>query len=104
MKQYRQGHILLNPAVIPASARRLTPPRENHVVLATGETGREHVFRSSVVDIYQEGMALFIEVRGDGAILHHEEHGDIEVEPGTYEIREQQEHDDVLATPRRSYD
>lgn len=104
MNQYRQGHILLNPAMIPIDARQLTPPIPNHVVLATGETGREHVFQSPLVDIYQKGSSLFIEVKGDGAVLHHEEHGDIEVDPGTYEVLEQQEADDVFYVPRRSHD
>jgi hypothetical protein len=107
MNQYRQGHILLNPAAIPAAAHRIKPARENHVVLATGESGREHVFRSPLVDIFQVGPSLFIEVKGDGAVLHHEEHGDIEVEPGTYEVLEQQEADDDeigFGGTRRSFD
>jgi hypothetical protein len=106
-KQVRQGHILLTPEVVPESAIPLKPNKENHIVLASGESGREHLFRSARVNLFQFDGSLFIEVIGDEpVILEHDEHGDIEVEPGTYRIVEQRELDDdsIGFGTRRSYD
>lgn len=90
--QYRQGHILLDPCAIPVSAQRVEPAIAGHVVIAAGETGREHVFKTPRVFIFQEGSNLFIEVTGDEPVyLEHPEHGEIEVDPGCYRLVEQRE-------------
>jgi hypothetical protein len=103
--QYRQGHILLDPLrELPKKATRVQLANENHVVVATGETGREHVFKSGNVALFQEGPDLYIEVTGDEPIyLEHPEHGDIDVEPGIYRVVEQREADPVRRE-RVSYD
>lgn len=105
MDQYRQGHILLLRQDLPTAAipGKFIP---GHVVLATGETGREHVFKSERVAIFQEGSDLYIEVKGDEPVLlEHPEHDDIEVEPGTYRLVEQIEADPLARErPRRSFD
>lgn len=102
-KQVRQGHILLTPRPIPDAARHLKTV-DSHV-LATGETGREHLLRSDNLDIYQHGPSLFIHVKGAGGILVHEEHGEVPLEPGEYEYIEQREFDDTTGFgTRRSHD
>lgn len=116
MPQYRQGHILLHPVTILPNFR---PPvvigdtfgtsgqvRQGEVVLATGETGREHIFRSEKVSIFQSEGSIYIEVRGiDPIALEHPEHEDIEIEPGVYRLVEQREASfDDHAAPRRSFD
>jgi hypothetical protein len=100
---YRQGHILLGrEESLPANAVPVPHP-PGYVVIATGETGREHCFKSERVEIFQQDGLLFIEVRGDEPVeLSHPEHGVIEVDPGIWKVieqREEQEQDQ----PRRSY-
>lgn len=104
--QYRQGHILLIRRELPPTAQLASGFTPGHIVLARGETGREHVFKSDRVRIYQEGSDLFIEIVGDDPVLlEHPEHGDFEVEPGTYRLVEQIEADpERLAAARKSYD
>jgi hypothetical protein len=109
-KQVRQGHILLDPVkAIPEGAVKLPPTRPGEVVLATGETGREHIFKSGRVFLYQHEGSLFIEVSGDDPVyLEHPEHGHIEIEPGDYKIVEQIEDDSEFGfgepRQRSSYD
>jgi hypothetical protein len=111
--QYRQGHILLDRVSrIPRAADRVVPAVPDHVVIAHGETGREHVFTGGRVTLFmeksdQEGTNLFIEITGDGPVwLEHPEHGDIEVDPGVYKVIDQREADDVGfgIQERRSFD
>src|SRR5215472_16743074 len=102
MNQYRQGHILLNPAPIPKHATR--KEHDRHAVIATGESGREHVFKSERVHIFMDGANLYIEIRGDDPVtLEDPEHGDIDIEPGTYRVVEQREADTYRAE-RVSFD
>ena len=91
--QYRQGHILLDPIrAVPANAARVEPERPGHVVLARGESGREHVFRGGNVNLFQQNGNLFIEILGDDdVLLEHPEHGDIAIPPGLYRVVEQRE-------------
>lgn len=109
-KQVRQGHILLNPvSTIPKTAQRQKPTRPGEIVIASGESGREHLFKSNRVEIFQEGANVYIEVLGEGPVfLEHPEHGDIAVEPGKYMLIEQREAGDGEinhgSPVRRSYD
>lgn len=102
---YRQGHILLGRVdKLPESATPV-PHKPGHVVIATGETGREHVFKSQRVELFQQDGALFIEVTGDDPVdLEHPEHGVIEVDPGVWKVIEQREQDPETGRPaRRSF-
>jgi hypothetical protein len=106
--QYRQGHILLQSRKsLPASAQPVEH-EPGKVVIARGETGREHLFKSERVALFQgqneAGVgSLFIEVIGDEPVeLLHEEHGVIELDPGVWEVIEQREQIDE-GQPRRSF-
>lgn len=107
MKHYRQGHILLDKR---RSLPRGATPVEHEpgkVVLARGETGREHLFQSDRVALFRaenDGTTdTFIEVIGEEPVaLIHEEHGAIDVDPGVYAIVEQREVE-TRGIVRRSY-
>jgi len=100
---YRQGHILL---VWQKKLSKTVRPAEftpGHVVIARGETGREHVFTSDRVSLFQDlDGGLFIKVI-NSAVLEHEEHDDIEVEPGIWRVVEQREEDPENMVARRSF-
>ncbi len=105
-EQVRQGHILLDPIDrIPKGAVKLPPTRPGEVVLATGETGREHLFKTERVEVSQEDSQLYIEVLGDEPVyLEHEQHGQIEIQPGAYKMTDQREESGGGGQPRRSPD
>ncbi|MBX9687503.1 MAG: hypothetical protein K2X27_12420 [Candidatus Obscuribacterales bacterium] len=93
MKQYRQGDVLLKQiSAIPSGALK-APADGDRVVLAYGEvTGHAHAIEAIQATIYKSGAQEFIEVL-PGAVLRHEEHAPIPVEPGIYEIVHQREYE-----------
>ena len=106
-KQHRQGHVFLDPiAAIPEKAIPV-PPVGGRIVIATGESGREHLFKMGRVAAFQEGSDLFLEIIGDDPVtLEHPEHGDQDIEPGIYRVIEQRETDIGFGNEavRRSFD
>lgn len=92
-RQVRQGHIVLDPAPLPRSAVLAPNFIRGHAVIGSGESGREHVFKSDWVSVLQGDGYLYIEVRGKPAILEHPEHGQIEVPEGIYRVIDQVEAD-----------
>ncbi len=91
-KQVRQGDVLLHPIKkLPEGAKK-----ENHVkklVLAEGEvTGHAHVISSKrqQVDHYTKETQSYLVVN-EPVTVNHEEHGELVLEPGTYEVRRQVE-------------
>lgn len=94
-KMVRQGDVLLRPVPgIPEGAEPLT--REGgRVVLAFGEaTGHAHAIAEPGAMLYewpgpQSGAGRYLQVDVP-VLLGHEEHTAIEVEPGFYEVIQQQ--------------
>jgi hypothetical protein len=101
MKIFRQGDVLLRQvSKLPETAQR-----KQDKVLAYGEaTGHKHQFTSNFADLYVDvdgkQYALLVET----ALLEHEEHADIEVPKGTYEVVIQREFDLVENQFRRVLD
>jgi hypothetical protein len=99
MEQYRQGDVLLERVkAIPATAAA-EANEAGRVVLAYGEvTGHSHAFDSPWVCLFREtgsdGVSRsFIRVGGDAPVaLRHEEHAEIPIPPGDYEVVIQREY------------
>jgi hypothetical protein len=93
---YRQGDVLIVP--VSSMPKKLEPiPRENgRVVLAHGEvTGHAHAIAAEGAALFRDPrlMAIFMAVGTDGPVkLEHEEHGTIEIPPGSYQIVRQREY------------
>ena len=94
---YRQGDVLLVPVKsVPAKARKGRRDR-GRIVLAYGErTGHAHAIESMAVDLLERRSDRFIRIPEEGATLRHEEHGPIELAPGSYRVVLQREY-----TPER---
>ena len=94
---YRQGDVLLVPVgAIPAGARKGRRDR-GRIVLAYGErTGHAHAIESKAVALLQRRGDRFVRVPAEGAALRHEEHGPIDLAPGSYRVVVQREY-----TPER---
>jgi hypothetical protein len=91
---FRQGDLLITE--VEEIPRHATPvPRERgRCVLAKGETtGHEHaVAEPDVEHLRVPGERQFLDVKGEGASLVHDEHGTIDLPAGKYEITTQREY------------
>lgn len=90
---YQQGDVLLFAVdVLPTEAKpRKTDPRG--LVLAEGEaTGHAHVIHDSGCALLEAEDKTYLTVK-KGATVVHEEHKEVTVPPGTYEVRKVREVD-----------
>lgn len=83
---YRHGDVgLFEVARLPEGA---SFERNEGIVLAEGEvTGHAHRIVSGAVSLWNAGEQRYITVGDGGAVLDHEEHGPLPLDPGTYECR-----------------
>jgi hypothetical protein len=92
MKAYRQGDVSIIAATkMPKGAR----PIKGEPILARGEvTGHTHRIVEGQVKLYQLAAGImYLRVLSEFAKLYHEEHEDIVLPKGDYEIRQQREFD-----------
>lgn len=89
--QYRQGDVFLK-SIDEFPDGEIIKPINGRIILAEGEvTGHAHVMNSRDVIAKMIGTALYLHVFKE-TLLKHEEHGDIKVIPGNYEVRRQREY------------
>ena len=90
MKIFRQGDVLLRQVKeLPKTAKR-----KGDKVLAYGEaTGHKHQFTSEFAELYVDVGGKQYAFLIERAVLEHEEHANIEVPEGTYEVVIQREFD-----------
>jgi hypothetical protein len=90
MKIFRQGDVLLRQVKeLPKTARR-----KEDKVLSLGEaTGHTHKFTSEFADLYVDVGGKQYAFLVETAVLEHEEHANIEVPEGVYEVVIQRELD-----------
>ena len=92
VKAYRQGDVSILTAVnIPNNAKTVT----GEPILARGEvTGHTHRITQGTVRLYQLASGLmYLRVLSEFAKLYHEEHEEIILPKGDYEVRQQKEFD-----------
>lgn len=84
--QYRQGDVLLvEVGDLPKSARVL-PNEGADVVLAYGEkTGHRHAISAESAQLLKDNSTVYLRAR-HGAVLSHQEHSAIPIEPGLYKV------------------
>ena len=93
-KIYRQGDVLLER--IEALPKGVQHQKiKGPIVLAYGEaTGHHHAIRNGKAKLYKEPatQASYLEVAEALALLEHEEHAPITLEPGIYKVKIQREY------------
>ena len=92
MQAYRQGDVSIMAAKkMPKGARRV----QGEPILARGEvTGHTHRIIEGQVRLYQLAAGImYLRVLSEFAKLYHEEHEDIVLPKGDYEVRQQREWD-----------
>lgn len=90
----RQGDVLLLPVRHRITEAAKPVPRDaGRIVLAYGEvTGHAHAIDDALAELFEEKDGrLFL--RADAVVaLRHEEHGAIDIAPGTYRVVRQREY------------
>lgn len=93
-KLFRQGDVLLERVIsIPKTAKHVKV--EGEIVLAYGEaTGHHHAIRNGNATLYRDPktQASYVEIAESLALLEHEEHAPITLEPGIYSVFLQREY------------
>lgn len=95
---FRQGDVLIIPidGKLPQGLKPVDR-EQGRVVLAHGEvTGHAHAIKSPRAHFYQEpkseGARRFLEIVGGNVALRHEEHAEVKLKPGLYEVKRQREY------------
>ncbi len=104
MKLYRQGDVLIRPLTKEIDVELKAKP---DLVLAEGEvTGHAHRITKGEVSLQVNAMIglMILKVLSKNAVLSHEEHEDIMLPMGDYEIKQQREFDWFTEEVRRVAD
>ena len=88
MKPIRQGDVLLIPAE-PIQGKNL-----NHLTLALGEvTGHSHRISDGKAELIERDGTWYLRVDSPTATLTHEEHHEIKIPQGFWQVRIQREYE-----------
>jgi hypothetical protein len=99
IKVLRQGDVLLIPVdAIPAGAKEVKRDDKGRIILAEGEvTGHAHAVLEKNATLFEilgadgKEAARFLNVGKDTSVKH-EEHGEVQLTKGVYEVRRQREY------------
>jgi hypothetical protein len=84
----RQGDVLIIPSNTPAAGTKLP-----HLTLAEGEvTGHRHRISNGEAELFERDGILYLKVLSPTAILTHEEHAEVTIPQGNWEIKIQREY------------
>ena len=90
---FRQGDVLLKPTKMPSGTTLICISAEKRVVLAEGEaTGHAHAIYGKGAKLYQKDNRFFLCVVMPNVKIEHEEHDDIPLPIGDYEVVRQREY------------
>ncbi len=85
---FRQGDVILMPTTAKISGDKLP-----HLTLAEGEvTGHRHQIIDGIAELYERDGVLYLKVLSPTARLSHEEHHEIDIPQGEWQIRIQREY------------
>jgi hypothetical protein len=85
----RQGDVLLIPTTAEINGQKLT-----HLTLAEGEvTGHRHRISDGEAELFERDGILYLKVLSPTAKLTHEEHHQIDIPQGNWQIRIQREYE-----------
>jgi len=101
---YRQGDVVLKraPSALDMGDEKLLP----HLTLAEGEvTGHRHRITQGQAQLYQLAVGvMYLRVLSEFARLYHEEHEEIDLPKGDYEVLIEREYDWVEGLEKKVVD
>jgi len=97
---YQQGDVIIEVAQIPKDAK----PKEGSILAEGESTGHAHRVECENAQLLELGSRLFLRIMAGNAKVVHEEHAEIELLPGEYEVRGVQEYDHFAEETRRVQD
>ena len=96
---YQQGDVIVT-KVSEVKGKKL-----NHKTLAVGEaTGHHHTITEGDAELYEHEGTMFLKVNSEFATLTHQEHKEIVLPKGDYEVGRVREFDHFLEESRRVND
>jgi hypothetical protein len=100
MKYFQQGDV-----IIQETNEKINGKKLNHLTLAEGEaTGHHHTIVSGIATLIMMKDKMFLKVMSDYAKLKHQEHNEIDIPKGNYEIGIVREYDHFKEEARRVVD
>ena len=95
--QGRQGDVyLVKLNKMPNEKKEVVPPQGVRAILAAGEaTGHHHSVSARHAEMYRLATGMIILAVKKATMLQHQEHGEIEIPKGLYQVKRQREY-----TPR----
>lgn len=91
-EQYRQGDVLLIPAIVAMDGAKPVQPTGNRYILAHGEaTGHHHSVSADTCNLFDLAGKTVLVV-AEPTPITHQEHGAISIAPGTYWVVRQREY------------
>ena len=96
----QQGDVLINQ--IDEDVAKMNGEKLNHKTLAEGEaTGHHHSIVSCLATLFMVDSIMHMKVESDEAVLRHQEHDEIVIPKGNYQIGIVQEYDHFEEEARR---
>jgi hypothetical protein len=93
---FRQGDVLIIPSNTAATGTKLP-----HLTVAEGEvTGHRHRISNGKAELFELAGVLYLKVLSPTAILTHEEHAQVTIPQGYWEIRIQREYQPQGSQPQ----
>ncbi|MHB8790180.1 MAG: hypothetical protein ACYDBT_09895 [Desulfobulbaceae bacterium] len=86
---YQQGDILIQRIATLPSNLEVIDPEDGRYILARGEaTGHAHAVNDNILLFREAGKDVLYCYADDYFTLRHEEHNNIEIPPGIYQVRQ----------------
>ena len=102
----QQGDVLLESVNVSVGGHHRIVPTKRGLVLAEGEvTGHAHCISDTqhAELVIVDGKTV-LNVTDEPVVIHHEEHGAVEVPPGVYTVRKVREYDHMAEEAREVQD
>ena len=102
-KVYRQGDVIIRAIDSKPDGEAALLP---HLTLAEGEvTGHRHRITKGAAELYQLAVGMmYLKVLSEFATLYHEEHEEVELPKGDYEVLIEREYDWVEGLEKKVID
>lgn len=87
MEKYRHGDVILR------KVEDVQGEKQDHLTLAEGEqTGHSHRITAGEAALFKFEDKTYLKIQSDLATLSHQQHGELQLPAGNYEVQIQRQH------------